>query len=131
MLDVSAAHDDDREPSMRTTAMNGLMVQWGRRSDTLSTEEVAARCGLHPALVERFVVLGLIEPLEGRTNRFHPEVTLRLQRALRLRRDLGLSYNGAALVMELLDRIKELEGRLEQYERQSVSHRRTRATHIP
>jgi chaperone modulatory protein CbpM len=104
---------------MRTTAMNGLMVQWGQRLETLSTDEVAARCGLHPTLVERLVALGLIEPLDGRTDRFPPDVTLRLQRALRLRRDLGLSYNGAALVLELLDRIEDLERRLEQYEHQS------------
>jgi DNA-binding transcriptional MerR regulator len=103
--------------------MNGLMVQWEQRLETLSTEEVAARCGLHPALVERLVALGLIEPLEGKSNRFPPNVTLRLQRALRLRRDLGLSYNGAALVLELLDRIEELEQRLEHYERQPVRHR--------
>jgi DNA-binding transcriptional MerR regulator len=104
---------------MSTTIMNGLMVQWGQRLETLSTDEVAARCGLHPTLVERLVALGLIEPLDGRTDRFPPDVTLRLQRALRLRRDLGLSYNGAALVLELLDRIEDLERRLEQYERQS------------
>jgi DNA-binding transcriptional MerR regulator len=103
--------------------MNGLMVQWEQRLETLSTEEVAARCGLHPALVERLVALGPIEPLEGKSNRFPPNVTLRLQRALRLRRDLGLSYNGAALVLELLDRIEVLEQRLEQYERQPVRHR--------
>jgi hypothetical protein len=48
---------------------------------------------------------------------------VRLQRALRLRRDLGLSYNGAALVLELLDRIEALERRLDQYERQAVFHR--------
>jgi hypothetical protein len=99
--------------------MNGLMVQWGQRLETLSTDEVAARCGLHPSLVQRLVALGLIEPLDGRTDRFPPDVTLRLQRALRLRRDLGLSYNGAALVLELLDRIENLERRLEQYERHS------------
>ena len=104
---------------MRTAVMNGLMVQWGQRLETLSTDEVAARCGLHPSLVQRLVALGLIEPLEGRTDRFPPDVTLRLQRALRLRRDLGLSYNGAALALELLDRIENLERRLEQYERHS------------
>lgn len=108
---------------MRTPTMNGLMVQWGQRLETLSTEDVAARCGLHPALVERFVLLGLIEPLEGRHNRFPPDVILRLQRALRLRRDLGLSYNGAALVLELLDRIEELERRLEPYERRPQRNR--------
>jgi len=104
---------------MRSAVMNGLMAQWGQRLETLSTDEVAARCGLHPSLVQRLVALGLIEPLDGRTDRFPPDVTLRLQRALRLRRDLGLSYNGVALVLELLDRIENLERRLEQYERHS------------
>lgn len=113
---------------MRTTTMNGVMVQWGQRLDTLSTEEVAARCGLHPALVERLVALGLIEPMEDKSNRFPPDVTLRLQRAMRLRRDLGLSYNGAALVLELLDRIEDLERRLEQYERWPGHNRRRHTT---
>ena len=35
---------------------------------------------------------------------------------MRLRYDLGLSYNGAALALELLDRIEALERRLAQYE---------------
>jgi DNA-binding transcriptional MerR regulator len=93
----------------------------GRRP--LSLEEVADRCGLHPLLVERFVALGLIDPVEGESNRFPPEATLRLQRALRLRRDLGLSYNGVALVLELLDRIEALERRLDQYERKAAFNR--------
>jgi hypothetical protein len=78
-------------------------------------EEVAARCGLHPLWVERFVALGLIAPLEGKSRQFAPEVMLRLLRAMRLRQDLSLSDNGTALVLELLDRIEEQ--RLEQYER--------------
>jgi hypothetical protein len=89
----------------------------------LSLEEVAARCDLHPLLVERLVALGLIDPVEGESNQFPPEATMRLQRALRLRRDLGLSYNGAALVLELLDRIEMLERRLDQYERRAVFNR--------
>ena len=99
-----------------------VIVPLGRRNESLSGDEVAARCGLHPSVVERLVALGLIEPLEG-GNRFPPDVTLRLQRALRLRRDLGLSYNGAALALELLDRIEALERRLEQYERQPARRR--------
>jgi hypothetical protein len=108
---------------MRTTTVNGFMIQREPRGHTLSLEEVAARCGLHPLLVDRFVALGLINPVDGESNRFAPECTLRLQRALRLRRDLGLSYNGAALVLELLDRIEALERRLDQYERKAVFHR--------
>lgn len=105
---------------MRTTAMNGFMIRREQRRNTLSLEEVAARCGLHPVLVEGLVALGLIEPLEGLSNRFPPDATLRLQRALRLRHDLGLSYNATALVLELLDRIEVLERRLDQYERKRI-----------
>jgi chaperone modulatory protein CbpM len=101
---------------MRTATANRLMIQREPGWHPLSLEEVAARCDLHPLLVERLVALGLIAPLEGEVKRFAPEVTLRLQRALRLRSDLGLNYNGAALVLELLDRIAALERRLEQYE---------------
>lgn len=101
---------------MSTPMANPVMIRREPGWRPLSLEDVAARCGLHPLLVERFVAIGLITPLEGESNRFAPEVTLRLQRALRLRDDLGLNYNGAALVLELLDRMEALERRLEQYE---------------
>jgi chaperone modulatory protein CbpM len=83
----------------------------------LTVDEVATRCGLHPELVQRLVVLGLIDPEEGYSDLFRPEITLRIQRILRLRRDLGVNYNAAALVLDLLDRIAALEGRLRRYER--------------
>ncbi|MDH3601766.1 MAG: hypothetical protein OEU26_19315 [Candidatus Tectomicrobia bacterium] len=108
---------------MRSTTVKRVMIRREPGRRPLSLEEVAARCGLHPLLVERFVALGLINPVEGESNRFSPEAPLRLQRALRLRRDLGLSYNGAALVLELLDRIEVLERRLDQYERQAGFNR--------
>ena len=91
-----------------------VIVPRGRRSESLSGDEVAARCGLHPVLVERFVALGIISPITGTGNRFAPEVILRLQRVLRLRHDLGLTYTNMALVLELLDRIDDLETRLRQ-----------------
>ena len=91
-----------------------VIVPWVWQNQSLSGDEVAARCGLHPAIVERFVALGIIAPIAGTGNRFAPEVTLRIQRVLRLRRDLGLTYASMALVLELLDRIDELETQLRQ-----------------
>ncbi|MDH3601287.1 MAG: chaperone modulator CbpM [Candidatus Tectomicrobia bacterium] len=108
---------------MRTPPVNRFMIRRKLEQRPLSLEEVAARCGLHPLLVERLVALGLIDPVEGESNRFAPAATLRLQRALRLRRDFSLSYNGVALVLELLDRIEALERRLDQYERTAVFNR--------
>jgi hypothetical protein len=89
---------------------------WRHSLELLSLDDVAAHCGLHPELVERFVALGIIDPVEGYAERFAPEVTLRIQRLLRLRRDLGINYNAAGLVLQLLERIEELESRLRRYE---------------
>ena len=78
--------------------------------DLLSISELAERCELHPDLVRRFVQLGLIE--EAVEEFFQPEVALRVQRILRLRRDLGVNYAGVGVVLDLLDRIEILEARL-------------------
>jgi DNA-binding transcriptional MerR regulator len=89
---------------------------WRHTRATLSLHEVATECGLHPELVERFVALGIIDPIENHPNHFTPDATLRIQRLLRLRRDLGVNYNAAGLILELLERIDALEAHLRQYE---------------
>jgi DNA-binding transcriptional MerR regulator len=97
----------------RTTT---VVVTTGRVSDLLTIEEVAARCDIHPTLVRHLYSLGLIDCAAETTERFPPDVTLRLQRMLRLRRDLGLTYAAAGLVVDLLERIETLEARLHHFE---------------
>jgi hypothetical protein len=92
-----------------------------RTRATLSLHDVATQCGLHPELVERFVALGIIEPVDDQDDHFTPDATLRIQRLLRLRRDLGINYNAAALILELLERIDDLEARLQRYESESTA----------
>jgi chaperone modulatory protein CbpM len=83
----------------------------------LSVQDVAVRCGVDVAFVERLIELGVIgiEPGTGRA--FACEVTLRVGKFVRLQRDLGVNPEGAALVIELLDRIDALEQRLAHLER--------------
>lgn len=97
----------------QTTAV--IVTTW-RAADLLTVEEIAARCDIHPTLVRHLYSLGLIDFAEGTTELFPPDVTLRLQRMLRLRRDLGLTYNAAGLVVDLLERIEMLEARLHHFE---------------
>ncbi len=104
---------------MNIKLAHGVMITQRDTSVLLSVEEVAARSRLHPDLLHRFVTLGLIDPAEGFTDLFRPEVILKLQQILRLRRDLGVNYNAAGLVLHLLERIEELETELHQYQ-QSV-----------
>ena len=98
------------------TGTYALIPSPWRQRGLLTLEEVATRCSLHPELVRRLMLLGVIDPEEGAGEWFRPEVTLRLQRTLRLRRDLGVNYNAAALVLDLLDRIDALETRLRHLE---------------
>jgi DNA-binding transcriptional MerR regulator len=88
------------------------------RSETLTLEAVAREAGLHPALVRRYMGFGLPRPSGGTwgSPQFARDAALRVARAQRLRRDLGLNLAGAVLACELLARVEELEERLRRYE---------------
>jgi hypothetical protein len=77
-----------------------------RRSSPIET--LARESGLHPDLVRRLVRAGFVA---------RDEPPVRLARAMRLRRDLGVNLAGALLACDLLDRIDVLEARLRRYER--------------
>src|SRR5579883_3167922 len=90
-----------------------------RAGEGLLTEADLARAtGLHPELIRRLYCTGVLEAAEERENEslFAPTMVLRLRRALRLRRDLGLSWHGLGIVTELLERIDTLEARLRHLE---------------
>jgi hypothetical protein len=80
----------------------------------LSRQEVAVRCEVDEAFIEQLVGLGVIEP-SGRG--FACEVTLRVRRFVRLQRDLGVNFEGAAVIVDLLDRIEALEHELAAFRR--------------
>lgn len=96
-----------------------LMVQRKRTvggPSQLSITEVAARCGVHPDLIERFVYLGLIDPVGGDEDRllFPIEVVPLVRKIIRLRNHLGINYVGIGLVLELMNRIEKLESKLQE-----------------
>jgi chaperone modulatory protein CbpM len=81
------------------------------RARRLSLETVASRCGLHPDLVRRFVALGLVEAGRDASGRlwFGEGAPVVLARVQRLHQGLALNYASVGLVLDLLDRITELE----------------------
>jgi MerR family transcriptional regulator/heat shock protein HspR len=80
----------------------------------LTLEAAAARVGLHPVLVERFVEFGLVEPAErtGATIRLDAACLPRLVAISRLRTDLGVNLHGVAVILDLVDRLAALEREL-------------------
>jgi DNA-binding transcriptional MerR regulator len=81
------------------------------KSQQLTLDALARRAGMHPALVERFVEFGLIEPMEWEGGRllFDPTAIPRLRLIVRLRETLHINLAGIGVVLDLLDRLCVLE----------------------
>lgn len=90
-----------------------------RNPGLLTAEQLSQHCGLHHDLVRWFVRQGLVDPWGQTEDLFPPEATARVQKIVRLHRDLNVNYDGIALVLELLERIEVLEARLERRARES------------
>lgn len=84
------------------------------RPTRMSLNEFARSAGLHPDLARRFVVLGLVEASRDATGNlwFTPAQLVKVARVRRLRAGLSLNYAAIGLVIDLLDRIDELEAAL-------------------
>jgi hypothetical protein len=77
----------------------------------LDLESFARAAGVHPELVRRLAILGLLEPDRDSTGElwFAPAQLVALARLQRLRAGLGLNYTALGVVVDLLDRVAELE----------------------
>lgn len=82
------------------------------RLELFSFQEVAVRCGVDQRFVEQLVQLGVIEPHPSDRALLATEVTVRVSKLVRLQHDLGVNLEGAAIIIDLLDRITELEHQL-------------------
>jgi chaperone modulatory protein CbpM len=77
----------------------------------LSLASFAGRAGLHPDLIARLVALGLVPATVDAAGQlwFSPADLAVIARIRRLRSDLSLNYAAIGLVLDLLDRIHQLE----------------------
>ncbi|RBP51242.1 chaperone modulator CbpM [Arenicella xantha] len=77
---------------------------------SFTTNEFCRACGADQTIVIRMVEEGVIEAAGPAPDwEFHGEALVRAQRAMRLIEDLGVNLAGAALALDLLDRMEELE----------------------
>ncbi|GAA3245469.1 chaperone modulator CbpM [Dactylosporangium siamense] len=90
------------------------LVRAARLPRDLPLDAFAAAAGLHPDLVARLVALGLVEVTTGPTGApgFPVAELATVARIRRLHDDLTLNYAAVGVVLDLLDRIDELEDRL-------------------
>ncbi len=90
--------------------------------------ELTRTCRVHAEWVVELVDEGVIEPRGPRDGakaqhwRFSATTVVRVQKAHRLQRDLGVNLPGVALALQLLDRIDALEARLRSASTQPDPH---------
>jgi hypothetical protein len=81
----------------------------GEAAAVLSARELAAAADISEERLAALVHLGLVEPTEPGGNEFDAAAAHRLRRMMRIRAGLGLSFVGAAIVADLLERLDHLE----------------------
>lgn len=87
--------------------------------EPLTCEVVAETVGARPSLVVRLAQQGLIEAFDSEEGEplLPRRVIMQLRRMQRLRRDLGVNFTGAAIILDLSNRIEQLNRELEQIRR--------------
>jgi len=78
----------------------------------LSLRDLAVACGMRATRLERLIRLGLLEPEPDNPDRFSSAAAARLRRMLRLRADLGVNFTGAAIIVDLMERLEGLDAEL-------------------
>lgn len=82
--------------------------------EPLTFDAVAQTVGTRRSLVVRLAQQGLIETVGDETDepRLPRRVVIKLRRMQRLRRDLGVNFAGAAVILDLVGRIEQLNREL-------------------
>jgi DNA-binding transcriptional MerR regulator len=90
-------------------------IVWSTEYSLLTLEQLSDSAELHPALVEKLIQHGLLEPAADQAPRllFPISCIERLRRIIRLRRDLRVNLAGVAVILEMRQHIEELQKELE------------------
>ena len=94
---------------------------------------VAEMYGIHPQTLRLYEREGLLKPsrTEGNTRLYTDEDLQRLEFILSLARDLGVNISGIAIILQMRERMEEMQRQIQdfvQYIQQEVLTRATAAT---
>lgn len=94
-----------------------LVVKDPMEDSYLTIQEICVICHLSEPDVQVFIEHAIVQPDTSNERRFTLRELQRLQKALRLERDLHVNHEGAAVILNLLDELEELRTRLDIFER--------------
>ena len=78
---------------------------------------VAEMYGIHPQTLRLYEREGLLKPsrTEGNTRLYTDEDLLRLEFILTLARDLGVNISGIAIILQMRERMEEMQRNMQQF----------------
>ncbi len=85
---------------------------------SLTLVEICQNCQAPAETIIRLMEHGVISPSQGTKSsqwRFQQSALIRADKALRLKRDLGINNAGVALVLELMDEIDNLHTQIKHH----------------
>jgi hypothetical protein len=88
----------------------------------LTAEEALRSLGISRPELEELVRLGLAEPSAPDGSEFTVETVIRLQRVRRLHADLEVDVIGAAIIVDLIERLDRLEAEIQSLRGRTRSH---------
>jgi chaperone modulatory protein CbpM len=99
--------------SNRAESKNALQGQVLEEHDLVSIDDLCRSCTVEVETVSLLVDEGILDPVGSKVEQWRFTVTSlrRVKTAIHLQRDLGVNLAGAALALDLLDRIARLENR--------------------
>jgi len=97
----------------KTTPNRVLKGQVLEEHDLVSIDDLCRSCTVEVETVTLLVDEGILDPVGSKVEQWRFTVTSlrRVKTAIHLQRDLGVNLAGAALALDLLDRIARLESR--------------------
>ncbi len=80
----------------------------------ITVTDLCEVCSVERTLIEQLVAEGILDPVGDRPDElyFHYASVRRIQTVVRLQKDLGVNLAGAALALDLLERIEGLQRQL-------------------
>ncbi len=95
----------------KATAVTGIIFD---ETSEITIVELCEVCSVEQQTIKDLIAEGIIEPLDngGEKTRLPYSSVRRTHTVVHLQRDLGVNLAGAALALELLDRIDKLRAQL-------------------
>jgi MerR family transcriptional regulator/heat shock protein HspR len=107
-----------------------------RKQGAYMISSVAEMYGIHPQTLRLYEREGLLKPsrTEGNTRLYTDEDLERLELILSLARDLGVNISGIAIILQMRERMEEMQRQMSEfvsYVRTEVMNRAHHATNDP